>query len=67
MSHARLNNQEQRKQHRKELTQPWRDGEISREFLDYYPDKKEQMIKEKIITREQANKAKKVWGNDDII
>jgi uncharacterized C2H2 Zn-finger protein len=55
-----------RKKYRKELLQPFRQGEVSKEYLDAYPDKKEGMIKEGIITQQQADKAKEVWFNDNV-
>lgn len=53
--------QDQRREHRKFLTQPFRDGQVSKEYLDYYPGQKEKMIKEGIITKKQADNAKEVW------
>lgn len=68
MSNAKLNNQEQRKQHRKNLTQPYRDGAFSAEFKEYFPDKAKQMVKEGVITQKQYDKAKPVWKDKaDII
>lgn len=55
---------EGRKQYAKELLQPFRAGEVSKEYLDAYPDKKRGMIKEGIITKKQAKQAKNVWGKD---
>ncbi len=57
---------EGRRQHRASLLQPFRGGEVSKEYLDAYPEAKKGMIKEGVITREQAKKAKNVWGNDDL-
>lgn len=50
-----------RKQYRKELLQPFRGGEVSKEYLDAYPHAKKGMIKEGIITKKQARNAKEVW------
>ena len=63
MSTAKLNNQQQRKEHRTALLQPWRQGEISKEFLDAYPDQKRSMIKDGVITEKQAQNAKEVWSD----
>lgn len=66
MSHAKADVQGLRREHRSAIRQPWREGQIDKVYLETYPDKKEAMIKEGVITREQANNAKDVWGNDDI-
>lgn len=55
---------EQRKKYSKDLLQPFRSGEVSKEYLDAYPEAKSGMIKEGIITETQAKKAKNVWGKD---
>ena len=55
---------EGRKQYHKELLQPFREGEVSKEYLDAYPKAKEGMIKDGVITEKQARKAKNVWGKD---
>lgn len=52
---------EDRKKFKKDLYQPWREGEISKEFLDTYPDKAKEMVKEGIITKKQHDSAKEVW------
>lgn len=57
---------EGRKEYRDELRQAWRQGEISKEYLDANPDHKQGMIKDGIITKDQADNAKEVWGNDDL-
>lgn len=53
-----------RKKYSKELLQPFRQGQVSKEYLDAYPTQREGMIKEGIITEHQANTAKNVWHND---
>ena len=57
---------EQRRTHRKELTQPYRQGEFSKEYKDYYPEQSRKMVKEGAITQKQHDNAKKVWGNEDV-
>ena len=52
---------EGRKEHKKALLQPYRQGDISKEYLDAYPEQARGMVKEGIITQKQANKAKNVW------
>jgi hypothetical protein len=52
---------EGRKQYAKQLLQPWRQGQISKEYLEAYPKQAQGMIKEGILTREQVRKAKNVW------
>lgn len=47
---------EERKQFKKEITQPFRGGEVSKEFVDFYPQKAKKMFTEKEIKR-----AKNVW------
>ncbi len=53
-----------RKEYAKELLQPFRQGEVSKEYLEAYPKQREGMIKEGIITRRQAENARNVWGRD---
>lgn len=55
-----------RRQHRKELLQPYRQGEFSKEYKDAYPEQAKQMVKDKVITKKQYDKAKNVWGRDDL-
>jgi len=57
---------EARRKHRKELLQPFRQGEVSKEYLDAYPEQRAGMIKEGVITETQAKKAKNVWHDDDV-
>ena len=66
MSHAKLNVQEARRKHRKELLQPYREGQFSQEFKEAYPDKSRDMVKQGVISKKQYKNAKKVWGNDDV-
>jgi len=55
-----------RKKYRKELLQPFRSGQVSKEYLDAFPKQRAGMIKEGIITSDQAKRAKPVWGNDNV-
>ena len=50
-----------RKKYKKELLQPFRQGQISKEYLDAYPKQAKGMIKEGIITKKQAKQSKEVW------
>lgn len=42
----------------------WRQGVLSKEFVDRYPKRIKGQIKEGILTKEQVKKAKKVWSAD---
>lgn len=53
-----------RKQYAKELLQPFREGEVSKEYLDAYPKQAMGMVKEGVITQRQHDNAKPVWGKD---
>lgn len=52
---------EDRKKHEKDVLQPYRDGEFSKEFRDEYPDVAKDMVKEGVITKQQHDSAKDVW------
>lgn len=56
---------EGRRKHEKQLLQPFREGEVSKEYLDAYPKAKAGMVKEGIITKDQARNAKDVWKGDN--
>jgi hypothetical protein len=47
---------EGRMKHRKDIVQPFRNGEISREFVDSHPEKAQQMF-----TPQEIKTAKPVW------
>lgn len=66
LSHAKLNVQQQRREHRKALVQPYRGGEFSAEFKEAHPEISKGMVEEGAITKKQYDNAKKVWGDDDI-
>jgi len=55
---------EGRKKYKKELLQPYRQGELSKEYIDAYPHQVKTMIKEGAVTRKQVEKAKNVWYKD---
>lgn len=50
-----------RKTHFKSLTQPFRNGEISREFVEAFPEQVKKMITESSVSIDQVNNAKYVW------
>ena len=56
---------EQRKSHEKELLQPFRQGNLSKEYIKAYPNKANGMIKEGIVTKKQVKNAKNVWHGDN--
>lgn len=60
------NIREGRKKYRKELLQPYRQGEFSKEYRDAYPEIAKDMVKEGVITQRQFDKAKEVWRGDEI-
>ena len=53
-----------RRIYQKELTQPFREDQFSKEFRDYYPEQSKKMVESGAITKEQYDNAKPVWGND---
>ncbi len=55
---------EDRKIYRKDLIQPFKDGHLSREFAEAYPEKVQQMVKEGNITTEEVQSARDVWDLD---
>ena len=55
---------EDRKVFKKDLTQPFRDGHLAKEYVEAYPERVKKMIEEKHITKEEVKKAKDVWGLD---
>ena len=57
---------EGRRKYRKELLQSHRQGELSKEYVDAYPENAKGMVKEGIVTQKQVDRAKNVWGNDNI-
>ncbi len=55
---------EARKQYADEQVQPYRQGELSREFVNLHPDKVKGMVKSGIVTKQQVKQSKHVWKND---
>jgi hypothetical protein len=47
--------------YRRDLIQPYRNGELSKEFKDAYPNKTRKMLKDGVITKKQYDKAREVW------
>lgn len=54
---------EGRKEFGRSTLQRFRDGKLSKEFIEAYPETKKSMIKEGVITDKQAKNAKNVWGD----
>lgn len=48
----------------KDLLQPYRDGEFSKEFRDAHPESAKRMVKDGVITKQQHDNAKEVWKGD---
>ena len=57
---------EGRRKYRKELLQSHRGGELSKEYVEAYPEKAKGMVKSGVVTQKQVKKAKNVWGNDNV-
>lgn len=47
---------DQRKEYKDDIIQPWRDGHLSKEYLEKYGEKKRI-----VITKEDAKNARNVW------
>jgi len=54
---------EGRRKYGKSILQKYREGELSKEFLTAYPERRDAMIEKGIITKEQAKSAKNVWSD----
>jgi len=52
-----------RKKYGDDILQPFRDGEISKEYIKKYPDKVKTMIKEGNITTQEVKTAKNIWSD----
>ena len=52
---------ENRKKYAKDIIQPFRGDEFSKEFATHYPEATNKMIKEGNISKEKVKKAKNVW------
>ena len=58
------NIKEDRKKFSKDLTQPFRQGQLSKEYIEAHPDSIKEMLKEKHITEDEVKKAKNIWDLD---
>lgn len=47
-----------------DMVQSHRGGELSREYVELYPNRVKGMVKEGIVTREQVANSKNVWSKD---
>lgn len=47
-----------------DMVQSHRQGQLSREYVELYPDKAEGMVKEGVITKRDVEKSKYVWKGD---
>lgn len=54
---------EGRKQHFKSIIQKYRDGQLSKEFVEAYPERAKAMVKEGIHTEKEIKNAKNVWSD----
>jgi len=52
-----------RKEYFKSTIQRYRDGQLSKEFVEAYPKRAKAMVKEGIHTESEIKKAKPVWGD----
>ena len=52
---------EDRKKFSKDLTQPFRQGELSKEYVEAYPDRVKEMVKEGHVTQKEIVSAKNIW------
>ena len=57
------NIKDERKKYFKSTLQKYRGGQLSKEFIDAYPERAQAMIKEKIHTEKEIKQAKPVWGD----
>src|SRR3990167_9627908 len=53
---------EGRRKHFKSTIQKYRDGQLSKEFIEAYPERAKAMVKEGIHTEREIKRAKNVWG-----
>lgn len=52
---------ESRKQYFNSIVQPYRDGRISKEFIEAHPKSIKTMIREGSVTKDEVKKSKYVW------
>lgn len=55
---------EERKKYAKDIVQPFRNGELAKEFVENYPQATRNMVKAGTITQKEVAKAKNVWKGD---
>lgn len=55
---------EDRQVYKKDILQPFRDSHLSKEYVEAYPERVGQMLKEGNITVKEVNEAKEVWDLD---
>jgi len=55
---------DERVKYRKEILQPYRSGELSREFVEAYPSQVKKMIKSGAVTKREVAKSMPVWKGD---
>jgi len=55
---------EDRKKYADTIVQPFRQGQLAKEFVEAYPDRVKEMVKEKNITQEEVKNAKPVWTEE---
>lgn len=56
---------EDRKIFQEDILQPFRDGQLSKEYVDTRPERVKEMIKEGHITEQEVKEAKDVWIEND--
>jgi len=52
---------DERVKYRKEILQPYRSGQLSKEFCEEYPQQVKKMVKAGAVTKKEVAKAKNVW------
>lgn len=52
------------KQYAGDTIQPFRQGDLSREFVELYPNRVRKMIKDGSITKDEVKKSKEVWRKE---
>ncbi len=55
---------EEGKRYACDSVQPFRQGELSREFVELYPDRVKKMIKDGAVTSKEVKNSKDVWRKD---
>jgi len=52
---------EDRKKYATDLTQPFRGGQLSKEYVEAHPDRVKEMVKEGHVTQKEIVSAKNIW------